>query len=192
MLIHWKMLLIARRHFAVGLVAAAIALSAAAPALAGASMQIAPILLDLQAPAAASTIDLTNQAPQPASIQVRVFAWTQVDGKEGLTPTNDVVASPPFATIAPGAKLSIRVIRAAQTPLRLRKPIALSSTSFQKRPATAKRSFRCCCGRFSQYFLPRQTELRPRSHGAYNGRIEAMRCSLATAATGVYASSTPS
>jgi P pilus assembly chaperone PapD len=96
---------IVRRRFAVGLVATAIALSAAAPALAGASMQIAPILLDLQAPAAASTIDLTNQAPQPASIQVRVFAWTQVDGKEGLTPTNDVVASPPFATIAPGAKL---------------------------------------------------------------------------------------
>lgn len=107
---------LARRIAAIGLVAAA--MGDATAALAGASMQIAPILVDLEAPAAASTIDLTNQALQPASIQVRVFAWTQADGKEGLTPTNDVVASPPFATIASGAKLSIRVIRATQRPVK--------------------------------------------------------------------------
>ena len=71
----------------------------------------------LQSPASASTIDIANQAPQPASIQVRVFRWMQAGGHETLTPTEDVVASPPFATIASGTTLSVRVIRASKAPI---------------------------------------------------------------------------
>ena len=86
-------------------------------AWAGAALQISPVLIDLQAPASAATIDIANQAPQPAQIQVRVFRWKQADGHETLTPTEDVVASPPFATIASGTTLSVRVIRASKAPI---------------------------------------------------------------------------
>jgi fimbrial chaperone protein len=110
--------IVARRRAICNTLGAIVALAAAQSCLAGASMQISPVLVDLEAPAAASTIEIANQAPQPASIQVRVFAWTQADGNETLTPSTSVVASPPFATIAPGATLSIRVIRSAQAPVK--------------------------------------------------------------------------
>jgi fimbrial chaperone protein len=69
------------------------------------------------ATAASGTLNVANQAPQPASVQVRVFRWSQADGTETLTPTPDVVASPPFATIPSGASLAIRVIRASAAPI---------------------------------------------------------------------------
>jgi fimbrial chaperone protein len=92
-------------------------LLAAPQARASAAMQISPILIDLQAPAASGTLNVANQAPQPASVQVRVFRWTQAEGAETLTPTQDVVASPPFATIPSGSTLAIRVIRASTAPV---------------------------------------------------------------------------
>lgn len=84
---------------------------------AGAALQISPVLIDLTAPAATATVEITDQAPQPAPVQVRIFKWTQANGQETLTPTDDVVASPPIATIAPGTKLSIRVIRTSKAPI---------------------------------------------------------------------------
>jgi fimbrial chaperone protein len=44
-----------------------------------------------------------------------MFRWSQAGGEETLTPTEDVVASPPIATIEPHATLNVRVIRAAKS-----------------------------------------------------------------------------
>jgi fimbrial chaperone protein len=49
---------------------------------------------------------------------VRVFRWTQSDGEDRLTPAAEVVASPPAATLAPGAAQLVRVVRVQPGPAR--------------------------------------------------------------------------
>jgi fimbrial chaperone protein len=74
-------------------------------------------VLDIQSPAAAGAISIKNDDARPTTIQVRLFHWRQADGEERYEPTQDVVASPPIANIAPGATLTVRVIRALETPV---------------------------------------------------------------------------
>ena len=53
-----------------------------------ATLQVEPVLIDVTAPGAASTITLRNEAAAPINVQIRVYRWSQVDGKEmELTPT---------------------------------------------------------------------------------------------------------
>lgn len=97
--------------------AVAVLLAAAfSPAKAG-SLQVEPVLLDVTAPGAASTITLHNAGTTPINAQIRVFRWSLVNGEEKLEPTNDVVASPPSVMLAPNGKNIARVVRVAKTPV---------------------------------------------------------------------------
>lgn len=90
--------------------AAAVFLAKAGAAQA-AALQVAPVLLDIPAPGATSTITLRNEGPRPLNAQVRVFRWTQVNGQDRLEPVNDVVASPPSASLASRTDYAVRVVR---------------------------------------------------------------------------------
>lgn len=90
---------------------------ACAPAHAAAQLEVSPVLLDIVAPGATGTVTLKNDDARPTTLQVRLFKWRQVGGQESYEPTQDVVASPPIATVAAGATLTVRVIRAAETPV---------------------------------------------------------------------------
>jgi len=79
-----------------------------------ASLRVAPVILDLKAPQAASTIRIWNDAPRPIHVQVRVFRWDQKNGGDVYTPTNDVAASPPFIALDPGGENLIRVVRTSK------------------------------------------------------------------------------
>jgi len=81
-----------------------------------AELSINPVLLDLVAPAAASVLTL-RVSGEDATIQVRVMRWTEVGGKELLTPTGDVVASPPIVKVTPNADYVIRIVRVAPQPV---------------------------------------------------------------------------
>lgn len=78
-----------------------------------ASLQVSPVSVDLTAPAQASSVNLRNNGDRPVNVQVRVYKWTQSGGEDQLTPTRDVVASPPAATLQPGTTYTIRVARTA-------------------------------------------------------------------------------
>jgi len=82
-----------------------------------ASLQVEPVLVDVTAPGAASTVTLRNEAAIPVNAQIRVFRWSQVDGQEKLEPTNDVVASPPAVTLAPKTNYVTRIVRVAKRPI---------------------------------------------------------------------------
>lgn len=85
---------------------------AAVSGMAGASgLQVAPVSLAFQASGTAQGLWLTNTGEEALHAQVRTFHWTQVDGKDVLTPTQALVASPPMLTLAPGAQQLVRVIR---------------------------------------------------------------------------------
>jgi fimbrial chaperone protein len=103
------------RHLLAGALSCAL-MASLCPALAG-SLEVKPILIDVPAGGAASSLSLTNAGGEVLNAQLRVFRWTQSGGKDELTPTRDVVASPPMAKIAPGGDLLVRVVRTAKTPL---------------------------------------------------------------------------
>ena len=104
-----------RKRISVALVSSSF-IAFSVPALA-ASLQIAPVSLEIPAPGAAATVSLRNESTQPLSAQVRVFKWTQTNGEERLEPTNEVVSSPPTVTLAARANYALRVVRINKAPV---------------------------------------------------------------------------
>lgn len=87
------------------------ALVALAGPAAAASLQVAPTSLTLQAKQSADGLWLSNSGDAPVQVQLRVFRWTQKDGKERLEPTRDLVISPPMQTLPPGERQLVRLVR---------------------------------------------------------------------------------
>jgi fimbrial chaperone protein len=85
--------------------------------LQAASLQVAPVLVEIPAPGAASTMKLRNEGAKPLDAQIRIFRWTQVDGEDSLTPTDDVAASPPVASLRPNTDYTVRVVRTSKEPV---------------------------------------------------------------------------
>jgi fimbrial chaperone protein len=76
-----------------------------------ASLRVSPVSLDLPAGQNATTLTLQNDDAAPLNVQIRVFRWTQANGRDVLTPAAGVVASPPIAKVEPGASRTVRVVR---------------------------------------------------------------------------------
>lgn len=102
------------RHFAVFVLFATACL--AGPDADAASISVSPILIDRAASGNTAAVTLQTPGSEPVRIQLRVFRWTQVDGKDQLEPTRDVVASPPMLKIAPGTDYTVRVVRLLKRP----------------------------------------------------------------------------
>jgi fimbrial chaperone protein len=83
----------------------------AASGASAASLQVSPILLEVAAPGATTTVTLRNNGMKPIATQVRVFRWIQEEGRERLEPTEDVVASPPAVDLPPAQDYVIRAVR---------------------------------------------------------------------------------
>lgn len=104
-------------------VAASLLLSAS-PAIAG-SVVIWPVDPVIKKGERATAIWVENQGTEPMSVQIRAFGWTQPDGEQALSEQDEVVASPPIATVPAGQRQLIRVIRrtpgagASESPYRL-------------------------------------------------------------------------
>lgn len=79
----------------------------------GASLQISPVGVRFAAGQQASSIALQNMGEAPIYGQVRVYRWDQKDGEDVLTPTRDLIVSPPIVQIAANASQAIRLVLAA-------------------------------------------------------------------------------
>lgn len=99
-----------------GLLAVALLLGAFRAAEAG-SLQVEPVLVDVTAPAAASTVTLRNQGSAAIDAQIRVFRWSLVNGEEKLDPTEDVVASPPAVSLSAKGEYVVRIVRVSKRPI---------------------------------------------------------------------------
>lgn len=97
------------RNAAIGMALAGLAVGT----VDAASLQVAPVLLDLPAPGNTATITLRNTDVESITAQVRVFRWIQRDGAERLEPTDDVVASPPVVQLRSRQDYTVRVVRLA-------------------------------------------------------------------------------
>ena len=98
-------------------VAFIIALAGLLPAQAG-TVLVSPTSLELTAPLQTGAITLKAGSDEPAKVQLRIMKWSiSDDGHESLVPTNDVVISPPFATVMPDTPYIARVIRLSNAPI---------------------------------------------------------------------------
>lgn len=89
--------------------------------LAGASacasgLQVAPVSLTLQPAQHANGLWLSNTGTDLLHAQVRVYRWTQADGADQLTPSQELVISPPMLGVKPGERQLVRVIRVGAPP----------------------------------------------------------------------------
>lgn len=74
------------------------------------SLAVLPVNIQMAPKQMATTLTVINQGVAETSVQIRVFAWKQVNGTEQLTASDDVQVSPPIATIAPGATQLVRLV----------------------------------------------------------------------------------
>ena len=82
-----------------------------------ASLSISPIRVDVPAPASAASVNLRNDGALPANIQIRIFKWTLNKGEDFYEETDDVVATPPVASVPPGGSALIRILRTGDAPV---------------------------------------------------------------------------
>lgn len=59
----------------------------------------------------ATALWLENKGDEPVTLQVRSFDWAQPQGDDTLTQQDEVVVSPPIATVAAGKRQLVRIIR---------------------------------------------------------------------------------
>jgi fimbrial chaperone protein len=82
-----------------------------------ASLQVSPVTVEVPAPGVAAVLKLRNEGAAPIHAQLRVFRWSQANGEEKLEPTEDVVASPPMASLAAKADYTVRLVRVTKQPI---------------------------------------------------------------------------
>jgi fimbrial chaperone protein len=91
-------------------------LCASITAQAASSVLVWPVYQIIESDQNGSALWLENRGAEPVSLQVRVLAWKQENFNERYADQNNVVASPPFATVPPGQRQLIRLIRNTPVP----------------------------------------------------------------------------
>jgi fimbrial chaperone protein len=99
-----------RNAAAAKVVAATFFLLLICPAAIGQALSVLPVNIFLAPGQKATSLTVTNQGTTETAIQIRAFAWSQKDNDDPLTPSSDVVLSPPLFKIAPGASQVVRLI----------------------------------------------------------------------------------
>lgn len=79
-------------------------------------LSVQPVNIFLHAGEQTTTLGVTNQAATDTAVQVRAYLWTQKNGVDTLTPTHDLLVSPPIATIPAHATQIIRLVQRSSPP----------------------------------------------------------------------------
>ena len=81
-----------------------------------ASLQVSPVRVELPSNEVSRPLWVSNSGKETISVQVRVFKWTQANGKDVLTPTTEVVATPALTSVEPGGRQLVRMVRKGPGP----------------------------------------------------------------------------
>jgi len=76
---------------------------------AASTFHVSPVRVELAAGRGSAALTVRNDGNAPTVIQTQVVAWSQQNGEDVYTPTNEVLATPPIFTVAPGAIQIARV-----------------------------------------------------------------------------------
>ena len=86
------------------------ALLAGSPAQAG-SVVLWPIDPVIASGEKAAALWIENRGNAPVTLQIRSFAWSQAGGDDQYARQDEVIPSPPIASVAPGQRQLVRIIR---------------------------------------------------------------------------------
>lgn len=92
------------------LLAAVTAVMLATGAARAQGITVMPVSITMLAGQMATSVTVTNHNSGEASFQVRPFAWTQHNGQDQLVPADNLLVSPPIATIPPGQSQIMRLV----------------------------------------------------------------------------------
>ncbi|USI71598.1 fimbrial biogenesis chaperone [Sphingomonas morindae] len=95
-----------RRFMSIALLAAAASAQGRAAAIV-----LWPVDPTIAAGQTATALWVENRGPQPVTLQVRALGWIQADAKDSYDRQDEVVTSPPIASVAPGQRQLIRILR---------------------------------------------------------------------------------
>jgi fimbrial chaperone protein len=73
------------------------------------SFSVNPVRVTLSANQTVAAITVKNEGTEPTVVQLETSRWTQQDGADVLTPSTEVLATPPILTIPPGGTRIVRV-----------------------------------------------------------------------------------
>ncbi len=80
-------------------------------------ISIRPLGLVLSGEQPIRTFTVTNPGAMPVTVQIETLSWGQNDDGDDLTPTRDLLITPPIITIPPGASQLVRAgLRRAPDP----------------------------------------------------------------------------
>ncbi|GAA6203153.1 fimbria/pilus periplasmic chaperone [Aquicoccus sp. SU-CL01552] len=82
------------------------------------SFSISPTNLQVSGAKRNATLTVKSGGPGQMQGQVRVMRWTHSGGKDHLTPTRDVIASPPVLRLSRNQETTIRLVRVKKTAVR--------------------------------------------------------------------------
>jgi fimbrial chaperone protein len=74
------------------------------------SLRVLPVNIQMLPGQRATTLTVINEGSAATAIQIRAYAWSQPDGTDQLTASDELLASPPLASIAPGATQVVRLM----------------------------------------------------------------------------------
>ncbi|HEX3430830.1 MAG TPA: fimbria/pilus periplasmic chaperone [Rhizomicrobium sp.] len=99
-----------RFHFSATLWMVAAVLQTCATAAGGATLEIAPTTIALQDKDKAGVLYVNNYGNAAVTVQVEPFDWQQADGTDRLSPSQDLMVSPPITAIPPQGRQTIRLL----------------------------------------------------------------------------------
>jgi fimbrial chaperone protein len=79
-----------------------------------ASFEVAPVMHELAPGQQAVAMTVANRGAAIATVQLRVFRWTQMDGQETLSPAPQVIVSPAIFSLDPGRSQLVRALFPAE------------------------------------------------------------------------------
>ncbi|MBF7686143.1 molecular chaperone [Acinetobacter sp. B10A] len=86
--------------------------------VAAVSLRVSPTTIELQSNQNSQTLSVFNESSEPATLQARVFKWTQENGRDVLVPTTEVVVSPPVTNLAATSSYNYRIVRLDKMPIK--------------------------------------------------------------------------
>ena len=75
-----------------------------------ASFNVSPLRIDIAREQGASQFFVRNESPDQLPLQVRLFAWSQIGGKDVFAPSQDFIVSPSIIRIDPERTQTFHVI----------------------------------------------------------------------------------
>lgn len=76
----------------------------------GSELEISPVVLNLAPGETSATIEVRNRGAAPVTIQARPFDWSQTTDDDVLTPTSNVILSPPIFTVPAQGVQTLRLL----------------------------------------------------------------------------------